>query len=184
MKLSVNKYKGYANTPEFKIDYGNPEFDAPVITPREGVCGGTWGAWFTAFTYDKCVMSYRMLCGTRVDGNVNFGYPEQGYPSGWSSRASVINKVFGYKYVDVSNYGIELDKLLYLIHEKYVGDVFMYKRENGTDVEYAVEPYFKDQHDHYCLDCDHLILHTIEPGFIEIALKHLTGDNNMYQQGV
>ena len=176
MKLSINAYEGYANTPEFIIDYGDIKFDKPLLVPIND--GDT--AWYLSCNYDRSVLNYRLLCKMRRDGNTNFGYPEGGYESGWSSRVSVINKHLGYKYVDVSQRGIELDKLLYLIVDKYVGDVFLCMREDDTDVEYCIEPYFKDQHDNYCTDCDYLILHTVEPGFVEIALHHLVGHQDMY----
>jgi hypothetical protein len=176
MKLSINKHEGYANTPEFVIDFGDIKFDAPLVVPF----GTNGDAWYLAFTYDLSVLNYRLLCEHRINGNTNYGYPEGGYDSGWSSRASVINKQLGYHYVDVSQRGIELDKLLYLVHDKYVGDVFLARRENATDVEYCVEPYFKDQHDNYYTKCNYIILHTADPDFIEKAMMHLTHSKDMY----
>ena len=176
MKLSIEKYEGYANTPVFKLDYEGIKFDKPLLVPIND--GDT--AWYLSFNYDRSVLNYRLLCKMRRDGNSNFGYKVAGYESGWASRVSVINKQLNYAYADVCSRGVELDKLLYLIHEKYVGDVFLYMREDDTDVEYCIEPYFKDQHDNYCTDCDYLILHTVEPGFVEIALHHLTGHEDMY----
>ena len=180
MKLFTEKYEGYANTPTFRLDYEGVEFGDPVIIPRD--CGNC--AWFIAFSYDKSVLNYRLLCKARSHGNPHYGCPEGGYESGWSSRVAVINKQFNYAYADVSSRGIELDKFLNIIALQYVGDVFITMRETDTDLEYVIEPYFADKHDSYFLgeheDDVFTILHTNEPGFVEIALYHLTGHEDMY----
>lgn len=178
MKLSIELHDGYANTPEFKIDWGTIEFDAPHIIPLPDV-NGHGRAWYLAFNYDLSILNYRALCEFKTDGNTNFGYPEGGYASGWSSRVSCVNKDLGYNYVDVSQRGIELDKLLYMIKDKYVGEVFIAKRENATDKEYVIQPYFHEKHGKYMTELNYMTIHTIEPEFVELCLSWLTGSTDM-----
>jgi len=126
------------------------------------------------------VVNYRMLCKERSAGNPNFGYPEAGYDSGWSSRSGVLNKHFGYCFIDIGpGFGIEPGKLLPLLKKKYVGDVFLAVRENGTDIEYTVAPYYSDKDYAYPLDKPHLIVNTSVDAFVEIAEHYLvdTTDN-------
>ena len=179
MKLSINAYAGYANMPEFTIDYGEMVFDQPLIIQTGD---NNDRAWYLSFNYDLSVLNYRRLCKKREDANTNFGYKEHGYhyESGWSSRASVVNQQFGFKYVDISQRGIELDKLLYMIHNRYVGEVYLAVRSNTVDHEYVVVPFLKSKIDSYDLERKHLIIDTIEEDFVERALSFLTGVPNMY----
>jgi hypothetical protein len=176
MKLSVQAFPHFANTPKFTVDFGHQEFDPPTIIPMGG---SSTQAWFISFNYDLSVMDYRLLCEKRQQGNVNYGYSEAGYKSGWASRVSVINKQLGYAYVDVSGRGVELDKFIYLVADKYVGDVYLCRTENDTDLEYHVAPYIKDKVESYPAG-NSLILHTAEPDFVTRALNFLVGTESKY----
>ncbi len=164
--LSINKREGCANTPEFVIDYGDVDFRDPEITPF-----GDGNAWYEAFNADYTIMDYRMLCEELRNGNSHFGYPEAGYDAGWSSRVAVLNLVFGYNFVDVSRYAIEVDRLIDVVAEQYKGMVYMAVSRYSSDCELVVAPYFSDKHSSYAQsgDVDRLYVHSSNSDFAEVA---------------
>ncbi|MCP4487707.1 MAG: hypothetical protein GY820_10385 [Gammaproteobacteria bacterium] len=164
---------GYANLPRFNFTFSE---DFPSHSYENGV--------YKHVGYDKLLVTtdlisgansdvrtrYQMVCRDLADGNPNYSYGL--YPAGWSSRAGVINKIFGKCLVEAGHmYGIHLSTAIDAIADQYDGVVLMWVEDDWSDLRFNLVPW-----DHTRVassfvpaGCEHMFLSTRETLFTSIA---------------
>jgi len=168
MKIAVKGYNGFRGCPEFAVDFGLIEFNEPIITELTND-----SAAYMAFSKDSNVLEYRLLRRKAEDGNTHYGYSEGGYLSGWSSRVSVMNNLFGIKFVEAYPYGIRLIAFLELIDRSYKGSVAVrFEAFSEEDMDYTVLPYDNKR----IYDDSYSVIDCGNPGWIDQAYLALTGE--------
>lgn len=139
IKVVPEYFRGYANMPRFSFEF---EELFPVHSYTEGV--------YKHMTADSLLVitelpgdvrtRYQTVCQEWRDGNTNYAYGP--YPAGWSSRVSVVNKVFDKCLVEAGHgYGIHVSLAISLIAENYDGTVLMWFEDHDIEREFNIIPW-------------------------------------------
>ena len=163
--VTPNFYHGYANVPTFEFSFSEP---FPTHSWTVGL--------YKPVTLDSHLVitevpgdvrtRYQLVCSDN-SGNPNYSYGE--YPSGWSSRVSVINKCFDKCLVEAGQmYAIHLCTAIDAIADQYDGLVLMWYGDHAIEREFNIIPWdgTRDISRYVPSSSSYMLIDTAYPGFI------------------
>ena len=180
---SPNWMLGYGNAPHF-------EFEIPDRHDSLSVTDATYKhlsetSLLAVWEYQDGHINYQSVCTTREAGNTNYAIGH--YPSGWSSRVSVINKAFDMCMVEAGQgSGIPLYDALRFIDAQYKGWVLMWVSANAIEVAYHLLPWdwSRDAEKHVPENGIFMYLDTHDHQFVERAECFLHNTNTWNHEEV